>query len=523
MENWHLIKKNKKDLEIEFLEKLNQLESFLLEISDYPLYKDKQFKIYIDKVDDIWSNDEVSNNLVSGLLLGAYDIHSKFKKIKCVTFLRTDIYQLLDFHNKDHLRSEELEIAWTKESLKELIFKRVEKHILPEQIEDKIFAGKIDDKPLLDYMIERTLFRPRDLIQFCNEALYSAKNKKSERILEEHILIAEAKYSRWKIEDLVREYKSNYSFLNQILNYGKELGFNKTIITRKEFSENYETLNEGLEGKQSFFKKINYESLLDILYDINLIGVLRKDNISFKYNDIQSVNELDNEFHLHPAFWRYYGSQRKKEVNDVEIEIQQPIDVKPKKDDDPEKEKKKKPKPKKKSLVTKQKQAENIVEKQVGSEALKVNIEYEPLEEILITLESGFDSINELNENINIKPASFIRMTFTTKQAIELLRKLIVEEKKEKEFSWRGQIDKYEFAEVRKDNITNIFLALEKSIDPLHEFLRKNGEKLNRRIYLKLESILNQYSKGLKELYRIFIEEYGYDIFEIEKRMNMNK
>lgn len=504
-------KKDKKDLEIEFLESLNRIEKFLLEISNYPLFQDKRFIIYIDKVDDIWSNDEVSNNLVSGLLLGASEIHSKFKNIKCVTFLRTDIYQLLDFHNKDHFRSEELEINWSKESLKKLIYKRIEAIIPNDKIEEEIFFGEIDNVSILEYMIERTLFRPRDLIQFCNESLDNAKSKKQNSITKDNVMTAESKYSKWKIEDLTREYKSNYPFLNQILNYGKELGFSLSIVTRAEFKKNYDELKRKLEDNHSFFKNLDYDILLDVLYDINLIGTSRGENISYKYNDVQVINDLDNKFYLHPAFWNYYGTQIQNKGNTNDKTIVKELEVVKK---EPAK------KIKNESLDKKDSIQKNKIEKQVGSGAIKTKIEMEPIEASIQKLEDGFNKIHELSQHINESPASFIRMTFTTKQSIQLLKKF--REKEKNYLQHYTYSDKVEFSKHNRHEIANIFIALEKSIDPLQTFLNKNEHTIGRSLLQHLKMGLGDLGKGLQGLYSIFLEEYEFDIFDIERTMTQD-
>jgi len=262
--------KYKQDPEIEFFEKLNQLEIFLLEISNHPSFKDKKLNIYLDKIDEIWSDHENSHNLVSGLLSGAYDINSKFSNVKCISFLRPDIYQSLNFKNKEYLKQEELEINWTLDDLKELIFKRIEGSIEREAIETLVFSGEINGQPLLNYMIDRTTLRPRDLIQFCTEALELAKTNKKESITKEEVFQAEAIYSKWKIEDLISEYKDEYSFLKQLLTFGKELGFRNISFSREMFMDNFFRMKHTFLVQYPFLEALDYELLLEILFNINL-------------------------------------------------------------------------------------------------------------------------------------------------------------------------------------------------------------------------------------------------------------
>jgi len=289
---------------------IEHLENYLSETMSAQPFIDKKFHIYVDQVDDIWKNDEKSSRIVAGLLLAAYDVNSHFNSVRCIVFIRTDIYQLLDFHNKDHLHSDELEIEWNKNGLRDLLLKRASGHIEAnkENFESLLFKEKTNDEHSLDYIIDRTLLRPRDLIQFCNSSLEVAKHNKNRQILPSDIFTAEIQYSKWKLSDLVHEYKTNYPFLNTLLvMFGKQLGFIVTQFSRLSFENKFKEIQTKLEQKQAFLKDVPVETILAILYNINFLGTTRQGKVVYRYEDPNTIHDLDDTFSIHPAFWKALG------------------------------------------------------------------------------------------------------------------------------------------------------------------------------------------------------------------------
>ncbi len=106
---------------------LDFLETQLLTQSNL-LGKYKLF-ILIDKVDEIWGDDDASSNMAVGLLMAAKEINSKFNNVKCVVFLRSDIYEQLQFFDKDKLRGDEETILWTRSTLPEPSVSIIVRHL----------------------------------------------------------------------------------------------------------------------------------------------------------------------------------------------------------------------------------------------------------------------------------------------------------------------------------------------------------------------------------------------------------
>lgn len=78
-----------------------------------------------DGLEQLWSADAWSGALVAGLLVAAQYVTLTFRGVDCVVFIRTDIYERVQFPQKNRFRGEEQRISWTTGGLRELIEKRV--------------------------------------------------------------------------------------------------------------------------------------------------------------------------------------------------------------------------------------------------------------------------------------------------------------------------------------------------------------------------------------------------------------
>jgi hypothetical protein len=110
--------------------------------------------------------------MVIGLLLAAKQLPQRFEGVRCVVFLRSDIYDLLEFGERDKLPGEEMRIDWNRGALQEVLRARASsswgRDIAPAELWGSIFPSVVDVRRTGDYLIDHTLMRPRDVIQLAN-------------------------------------------------------------------------------------------------------------------------------------------------------------------------------------------------------------------------------------------------------------------------------------------------------------------------------------------------------------------
>ena len=266
----------------------------------------KPFHLLVDQIERVWSNDRESDAMVVGLLLAAKELHKRFDFVVCTVFLRTDIYEQLQFQDRDKLRGDEFHIDWDEEHLLDLISARAHASlgfsITDENLWEELFHGSVESQPCKKFLISRTLMRPRDIIQLCNACRDTARNNRHDSISEVDVKKALALYSNWKLNDLQNEWNVNYPFLSDVFVI---LGNSSYLFNRKTFESSLEQVKRDLAARYpSLGHVFSTDTLLSVLYSIGLLGIVRDARTCYAYsqNTERQVRTQDREFVIHPCF-----------------------------------------------------------------------------------------------------------------------------------------------------------------------------------------------------------------------------
>ena len=267
--------------------------------SDHP-----HLLLLIDQIEQIWSNDPESDAMVTGLLLATKHASRSFPGVRCAVFLRTDIYEVLQFAERDKFRGDEMRIDWTPGSLLDLLLARARaslgNSITAEEFWAGVFPAIIDEEPAYSYMVTHTLARPRDLIQFANLCRDTAAKNGHTSVIDSDVKEAEVQFSQWKLDDLESEYRVNYPFLTDLFTPFQNSGY---IISRNTLSERYRVSLPTLRQRfPEFVSGLTLDGVIDILYGIGFLGVRRKLQTVYSYQDPARVEPNESQFYIHPCF-----------------------------------------------------------------------------------------------------------------------------------------------------------------------------------------------------------------------------
>jgi hypothetical protein len=231
-------------------EQVDVIERKLVEFADeIGVPQGNSFYILVDQIERIWSNDPGSDALVIGLLRAGKFVQTFYPFVNCVLFLRIDIYEKLDFKERDKLRSDEFHIKWTRDDLIALIQSRAGTSTGRPKDGKAIFRDafprKIGETDIRHFLTGRTLNRPRDIIQLCNACRDTACAKGREAISQWDVLTASGQYSRWKLVDLQNEWSLNYAFLADALLL---ISNDSYLFGRKKFEKKFDAWHKTLKA-----------------------------------------------------------------------------------------------------------------------------------------------------------------------------------------------------------------------------------------------------------------------------------
>lgn len=284
---------------------------------------DKQKKIFItiDDLDKSWLTDlSIKYSFIDSLLESIKDFLN-LSKLKIIISIRTDILEGVyknSFRQKEKDLSLILPIEWTRQEIKKLLDRRIN-YLLKDKYRttriatlDDIFNFQVKKQNAIDYIIDRTMMRPRDAIDFVNKCFQAAEGKTS--ISEDNVITAENFFFTSRKEALRDEWKALYpgveQYINVILKFVSKQTFKLSHINvnkAKDEIMSCDDVNDAIVLKALDNKEDFVEELLQVLFEIGVIGLkISKDNIiysNFKKRHLD-VSDFNKEFFVHPLFWR---------------------------------------------------------------------------------------------------------------------------------------------------------------------------------------------------------------------------
>jgi len=292
------------------------------------LNPEHEYVIAFDQLDLGFNPNEADYvNRLIGLLLAAKDLNQMSracgKKLFVSIFLRDDIYQTLQFEDKNKLTENFMEmIEWdtprAKNTLKSLMEKRF-KTRLAEDGEELTWESIFDETKEMtghqskyQHIIDRTFLRPRDIIRFCNGILNEYKGRvspeDSESIFDNHdITSARSLYSEYFKNELDDEVHKHIPHYNDYLDALRTVG--KWQFTSEEYKA---ALNRLYQDKYSCLE------VLKEMYEFSIVGFYRPggrgyggSEYVFRYREpVSRYDPTASRHRVHPALIEHLGLKR---------------------------------------------------------------------------------------------------------------------------------------------------------------------------------------------------------------------
>lgn len=250
----------------------------------------KNLYLHFDELDQgLDVLDDIKKRMLIGLILAARDIKRSTEvraNISPIVYLRTDIWEQVSFSDKNKIsRGSNVRLSWDEAKLKDLIESRLRSKLGPgvswSDIED---GGKMrGSQAKLQHMLSRTLLRPRDVIQFLNEALKVAKLRNDDPLVfvNDDFNACREEYSEYLKDELSDEIGPHWSDWADGL---RACSKTQTITFQKEeFLKNYLKIRSTTNQHEG-------DAALEQLYRFSIVGYLRPSSgggssWSFRYSD----------------------------------------------------------------------------------------------------------------------------------------------------------------------------------------------------------------------------------------------
>lgn len=298
--------------------------------------RQKPYFITIDRLDEDWIEDKLRYKLIRALVQTAREFR-RIRHAKIIIAIRQDLLERVfrlvreSGYQEEKYKSLYLPLNWSKNQLTEVLDARinylVQQRYTKQRVTHRDFLpATIDGGATIDFIIDRTMMRPRDVIHFFNLCIQHAEGKP--RINKTIIQKAEAEYSRNRVRYLADEWSADYPNLQDFAKILKKkpAHFNVSELLDNECGDFcIDFLCEHNYPKDRFYYlafslvEANLapfdfrKQLFQIFYHVGLVGLKLEsyEKLLWVTSDNRSVSsaEISDNTHvaIHKAFWRILG------------------------------------------------------------------------------------------------------------------------------------------------------------------------------------------------------------------------
>lgn len=313
------------------LQRLYRLEEIEVLLDDLDrLAQRKSVLILVDELDRGWDASEDACAFVSGLFQAAMAINQRGRGLRVILSLRQELYESIPELYDDAQKIRDLieVIRWDEETLADLMAKRVanalhldETTLTPRALWRHIFAATFDDgqTSTFAYIADRSLWRPREIIHFCELIREMAVDQGIEGPIDQRVIQrAEYVYSSDRMQDVAAEYKFQYpdlrlvfeTFRGQAATFPRDaLELHALRVTEGEFK---------VGDARAWTGGLEPEHLVGILWSVGFLRAQtaggrdarqRRRNSFLGPHQVIAAPNLANisRFHVHPMFREALG------------------------------------------------------------------------------------------------------------------------------------------------------------------------------------------------------------------------
>jgi hypothetical protein len=206
-----------------------ELSSLRKEVEEYSKYK-SGINVLFDNLDKSWNADGLENAdiiMVRSLVDASKTLQNDFRRtgsdFHCAIFIRNDVFELMISATPDRGKSSPVLVDWPQaELLKQMLrrrlsFNNTDKTLSIAQLWHLICVSVVDGENSLDYMINRSLMRPRYLLKLLRYCISNAINFDRNRVEEEDIRAGLSAYSTYIISEIDLEIRDVLTGDDQVL------------------------------------------------------------------------------------------------------------------------------------------------------------------------------------------------------------------------------------------------------------------------------------------------------------------
>lgn len=240
----------------------------------------KSVHVYVDELDLGYDGSEEAKAFVAGLFQACIWLNKLDVKLRVYIAIRQELFNNVPGLKTDAQKYRDMYeyISWDADALFTLITRRI-RHYFPGVTETAdrtdVWHSAFTDQSSFRFMLDRSLYRPRELIIYCTEALEHARQYNlaipmSPRTVE----AVEARVSKDRFDDIIAEYEFQYEGLGIVL---KSFSAGPSEFERERVLDKLMEISIGdaipAERLPSWASAVDPAELLTILWRIGFLSI----------------------------------------------------------------------------------------------------------------------------------------------------------------------------------------------------------------------------------------------------------
>lgn len=294
------------------------IEEFQRQVSAVLSEMGLQAVLLFDGLDEGWEPTVVSAAALGGLAIALSDFADAKTPLHGVVFVRDNMMRALAHFDNDfsrHIEGNTLRLHWEELSLLHLVASRLRVALGIEQENDIKVWNRFAQQDLRDRTgfrkcLERTLYRPRDILVLLNRAYVSAARTGRPGIVLADIQSASRNISTERLSDLLKEYDVVLPGLELFVDVFRD----RHAVTR--LGSLMEILGETIDESRllaspkarDFALLGSSRDIIGALYAVGFIGLRDRSENKFVFCHDGSLSSTDDwsgdrEVIVHPCYW----------------------------------------------------------------------------------------------------------------------------------------------------------------------------------------------------------------------------
>lgn len=313
--------------ELEKLYKLDEIAPLLPALCQ--VLENQKVVVLVDELDRGWDESEDAKAFVAGLFQACISINSLSDNLRVYMSLRQELYDCIPALYEDAQKFRDVIeiISWTQPRLLELIAARIRYSLGKAEKEtdrrcwSKVFGTRSPEPGVnsFDYIVNRTLHRPREIIQFTTEAIEVAFDRRDRiPVPPSTIASVELTYSEERATDLAAEYRFQYPGLLKLF---EAFRGGPCYFDHDEFALlclEIATETAFASDEIDWARDQDPDLVMEVLWQV---GFLQAETVKgnshppgttsfLGHHQVSHLNlRAVRRFRVHPMFWAYLGLQ----------------------------------------------------------------------------------------------------------------------------------------------------------------------------------------------------------------------